>query len=289
MFEESPVLTGAVEEDPVGELVSLLAGRRVLALTGAGLSTESGIPDYRSPQSLAKNRQPVTYQAFVKSAAVRQRYWARSVVGWPSMRLRAPNDGHGALARLEQAGAVPELITQNVDGLHQAAGSRSVVELHGALREVRCLSCGVRMDRDWLQERLLALNPGFDPKAAMAPDGDADLSQAQIDGFRVADCERCDGKLKPDVVFFGENVPPDRVELTWRMLARADVLLVLGSSLTVRSGFRYVEAAAREGKPVAIVNDGDTRGDPHARIRISGRLGKLLPSLASRLCQSAAY
>lgn len=290
MFDERWIRDGgAGGGDGVARLAELVSGRRVLALSGAGISTESGIPDYRSPESLARARTPVTYQAFVRSAAVRQRYWARSVVGWPSMRSRRPNPGHGALARLEVSGVLGDLITQNVDGLHQAAGSRNVVELHGALREVRCLGCGVRIPRDWLQERLLALNPGFAQEAAMAPDGDADLTQAQIDGFRVADCERCDGMLKPDVVFFGENVPPERVERTWRMLDAAEVLLVVGSSLAVRSGYRLVEAAAKKGKPVAIVNDGPTRGDPDASVRVSGRLGNVLPALAAQVCTAPRY
>jgi NAD-dependent deacetylase sirtuin 4 len=281
-----PVFEPPHGADAVSALAGLMAQRRVLVLSGAGLSTESGIPDYRSPESLARARTPVTYQAFVKEPSVRQRYWARSVVGWPRMRSRAPNRGHLALARLERAGLIASTVTQNVDGLHQSAGSRNVVELHGALRTVRCLGCGVRLDRDALQERLLELNPGFDPAAAMAPDGDADLSQEQIDGFRVADCERCEGMLKPDVVFFGEHGPGERVERTRALVEAAQVLLVLGSSLAVRSGLRWVEAAARAGTPVAIVNDGPTRGDPHATLRISGRLGEVLGALADSLCSN---
>ena len=276
--ESSEVATDGLER-----LAWLLEAGRVLVLSGAGLSTESGIPDYRGPESARRPRTPVTYQQFVGSAAVRQRYWARSVIGWPAMREKRPNRGHAALARLAAAGLLVGTITQNVDGLHQAAGSQEVVELHGALREVRCLGCGVRSARDLLQERLVALNPGFIREATIAPDGDADLSQAQIDGFQIAPCEACGGLLKPDVVFFGENVPPPRVELTWRMLEAAEVLLVVGSSLYVRSGYRLVEAAARAGKPVAIVNDGETRGDNDATLRISGRLGEVLPALAERL------
>jgi NAD-dependent SIR2 family protein deacetylase len=284
MFDQRRIPEGsAAALDGLENLTALLAERRVLVLTGAGISTESGIPDYRSPESLARARTPVTYQAFTRSAAVRQRYWARSVIGWPSMRSRLPNVGHQALSQLEDSGKVQALITQNVDGLHHAAGNRNVVELHGALREVRCLGCGRRGSRDALQERLLALNPDFQAEAAMAPDGDAELSQDQIDGFRLADCEDCQGMLKPDGVFFGENVPPERVAHTWRLLDEAEVLLVLGSSLSVRSGYRLIEAAVHQGKPVAIINDGETRADPVATVRLSGRLGELLSALQHRL------
>jgi len=278
-----PARDGRDRCDGIAQLADLLHGRRVLALTGAGISTESGIPDYRSPESQARARPPITYQAFTQSPTVRQRYWARSVVGWPSMRSRAPNAGHGAVARLEAAGRLSALITQNVDGLHHAAGSQNVVELHGALREVRCLGCGVRSPREVLQERLLALNAAFDEVAVMAPDGDAELAPEQIDGFRIADCEGCGGLLKPDVVFFGENVPPPRVDQTWRMLDAAEILLVLGSSLTVRSGYRLIEAAIQQRKPVAIVNDGETRADPVATVRVSGRLGAVLSTLEAHL------
>lgn len=287
MFDQRRIPQGsAAVVDGLGGLTALLHGRRVLVLTGAGISTESGIPDYRSPESLARARTPVTYQAFTRSAAVRQRYWARSVVGWPSMRSREPNAGHLALAQLEAEHKVQALVTQNVDGLHHLAGSHTVIELHGALREVRCLECGVRSSRDGLQERLLRLNPTFQAEAAMAPDGDADLPQEQVDGFCLADCERCGGVLKPDVVFFGENVPPDRVARTRQLLDEAEVLLVLGSSLSVRSGYRLIEAAVHQGKPVAIVNDGETRGDPVATVRVTGRLGELLGALQRHLCPS---
>jgi NAD-dependent deacetylase sirtuin 4 len=262
-------------------LARLLEGRRVLVLSGAGISTESGIPDYRGPDSARRKGSPITYQEFVKSAAARRRYWARSFLGWPAMRSKRPNAGHRAVARLEDAGVVRGLLTQNVDGLHQASGSRRVLELHGALAWVRCLHCGRLESRDSLQRRLERLNPDFAAhRAVMAPDGDAELEAGVEEGFRPAGCRGCGGTLKPDVVFFGENVPRPRVTRSWTMLDRAEVLLVLGSSLTVRSGYRYVVAAAEGGKPVAIVNDGPTRGDGEATLRLDGRLG---PALADRL------
>jgi NAD-dependent SIR2 family protein deacetylase len=205
------------------------------------------------------------------------------------MRAKRPNAGHRALARLETAGAVHGVLTQNVDGLHQASGSRRVLELHGALAWVRCLRCGRLEPRDALQLRLERLNPDFaSARAVMAPDGDAELDAGVEETFHLADCRGCGGTLKPDVVFFGENVPRPRVARSWAMLERAEVLLVLGSSLTVRSGYRYVVAAAEARKPVALVNDGPTRGDGDATLRVHGRLGRVLPALADRLLGPAA-
>lgn len=265
-------------------LVGLLRGRRVVALAGAGCSTASGIPDYRGPQTRERARNPIRIQAFLGDDAGRQRYWARAVVGWPRFRASRPNAAHEALAALEHAGVLRGLITQNVDRLHHAAGSRRVVELHGALHEVVCLACGRVEPRDAVQERLLALNPGFDAAGVeAAPDGDAELPAAMIEGFRVASCERCGGVLKPKVVFFGENVPPDVTAAAWSLYEEGQVLLVVGSSLTVFSGYRFVRRAAKEGMPVALVNLGPTRGDAEATLRVDDRVEAVLPGLVAAL------
>jgi NAD-dependent SIR2 family protein deacetylase len=261
-------------------LADILRGRRAAVLSGAGVSTESGIPDYRGPASAGAPRNPIRYQQFVGSPEMRQRYWARSLVGWPTVQRARPNGGHHALAQLEDAGVVGGVLTQNVDGLHQAAGSRAVLELHGSLAAVRCLECRRVESRRTLQERMLDRNPRFRVRAVdIAPDGDADVSDEAVRDFRVPGCAACGGVLKPDVVFFGENVPRRRLEHAWRMYERADALIVVGSSLTVFSGFRFVKRAAEEGKPVAILNDGPTRGDELASVRVPGRLGELLPAL----------
>jgi NAD-dependent SIR2 family protein deacetylase len=274
--------------DPVDSVVDALRGRRIVALTGAGISTESGIPDYRGPGTARRARNPIQYRAFVRDAAARQRYWARSMLGWPRMAGARPNDGHRALAALERAGQLAGVITQNVDRLHQAAGQREVIELHGALAEVLCLDCRAVEKRDALQHRLRELNPAWEDRAvALAPDGDADLDGSAIAGFRIADCRTCRGTLKPNVVFFGENVPRPVVDAAWAMLDRADALLVVGSSLTVYSGFRFVRRAAERDLPIAIVNVGPTRGDPLATARLNARAGKALPGLATALAQCA--
>lgn len=266
------------------QLVDLLRGRRLAVLTGAGCSTESGIPDYRGEGTRRRARNPIQYRAFVTDAAVRARYWARSTLGWPRFAKARPNPGHYALARLEQAGLLVGLITQNVDRLHHRAGSRRVLELHGSLATVRCLTCGHAIDRDAFQQWLLELNPGWSAHAAeLAPDGDADLPDELTTRFRVPDCPRCGGILKPDVVFFGENVPRERVEAARRIVAAADVLLVAGSSLAVYSGYRFVLEAARQRKPIALVNLGPTRGDALATLRLEGRTGEVLPRLAAAL------
>ncbi|MBO0776728.1 MAG: NAD-dependent deacetylase, partial [Actinobacteria bacterium] len=202
-----------------------------MVLSGAGISTESGIPDYRGPTGRARRAQPMTYQTFTGSAAARQRYWARSHRGWRHVAGAAPNTGHTAVAELERRGLLAGVITQNVDGLHQAAGTRDVVELHGNLARVRCLGCGQRSSRQELDRRLRAANPGWDAEAtAINPDGDAVLPDEQVARFRVVDCAACGGLLKPDVVFFGENVPPARVADCYQRVGRASALLVLGSS-----------------------------------------------------------
>ena len=248
---------------PGSPLADFLARyERLFILTGAGCSTRSGIPDYRDDKGDWKRSTPVTYQAFMGDAATRRRYWARSLVGWQRFGRAGPNDTHLALARLEADGRVEALLTQNVDRLHQAAGSEKVIDLHGRLDLVRCMACERRTPRQELQERLIRLNPGWaEHSAALAPDGDADLDGIDFSTFTVPYCTSCDGLLKPDVVFFGENVPRERVEAAMDHLAKTDAMLVVGTSLMVYSGFRFVDAAARAGKPIAAVNRGRTRGD----------------------------
>jgi len=270
----------------LGTLIQLLRGRRVVALTGAGCSTESGIPDYRGPETPPRTRPPIQHREFVDRADARRRYWARSVLGWSRFSAARPNPAHTALAELEQRGAVAGVITQNVDGLHGAAGSRTVVELHGALARVRCLECEALATRDTLQLRLLAANPGWLDRAqhaAIAPDGDADLPDDLVDGFTIVPCHACGGTLMPDVVFFGGSVPRTTLDAAWSLFDRAEVLLVVGSSLTVFSGFRFVRRAADRGIPVAILNRGPTRGDDHAAVRLDARAGIALPALARAL------
>ncbi len=276
-------------DPPEVALAELLRGRRVVALTGAGMSTDSGIPDYRGASGRLRHRTPVQHRDFVRDPAVRQRYWARSYVGWPTLRGARPNGAHTALAALEAAGLVAGTITQNVDGLHQAAGAARLIELHGALARVRCLACFASETRDDLQARLEAANPGFaGAHAAAAPDGDADLASDLVGGFQVAHCAACGGLLKPDVVFFGDNVPRERVAEAFHLADSADVLLVLGSSLHVFSGYRFVRRAAERGASVAIVNEGQTRGDDLATVRVDGRLGAVLSRLARGLGCAAA-
>lgn len=270
--------------DGLARVAEIVAARGALVLSGAGISTESGIPDYRGPSSAGRERRPITYQEFVRSEDARRRYWARSFAGWPFMEARRPNAGHRAVAALEAAGLVDGVVTQNVDGLHQRAGSRTVVELHGSLREVRCLRCGAVEARAALQERLAALNPGFVEAAPRyAPDGDADVPDDVVASFRVAPCAVCGGVLKPQVVFFGENVPPATYEAARDMVDAARSLVVVGSSLAVRSGYRFVLQAKGAGKPVAVLNDGPTRADGDADVKVEGRLGELLPDLADLL------
>jgi NAD+-dependent protein deacetylase sirtuin 4 len=225
----------------------------------------------------------------VASAAARARYWARSAVGWPRFVKAQPNKGHVAIARLEAAGFVRGVITQNVDGLHHAAGSKAVIELHGSLAEAVCLTCGTRENRVSLQARILAMNAGWAEEAArlavVAPDGDATVAPELIATFRAPACLRCGGILKPDVVLFGENVPKERVEQAFDLLAEARVLLVVGSSLAIYSGLRFVTRAVEEGKPVAVINRGPTRGDQLAAVRVEAALGDALPALAARFIQ----
>lgn len=271
--------------ESVKQLAQLLRGRRVVALTGAGCSTESGIPDYRGPETRRRTRNPVKFLDFIGTPQARTRYWSRSAVGWPKMRAALPNSGHLALAQLEDQGHLSGIITQNVDRLHHAAGSKRVIELHGTLAQVRCLECGEVEARDAFQARLLAMNPGFEPEVQeLAPDGDAELGEHLYADFQVPCCRRClGGLLKPNVVFFGENVPKPTVERAFAMVEEAQALLVLGSSLTVYSGYRFVKRAAELKVPIAIVNIGETRGHALAQVAIDAPLGDTLTRLAREL------
>jgi len=282
-----------------GMLVDVVAAGGVLVLSGAGLSTESGIPDYRGPTGLARRGSgatPMTYQVFTGGADARRRYWARSHLGWRHIARAVPNDGHRAVAALSRRGLLAGIITQNVDGLHQAAdqatdpatgpvtGRTEVTELHGSLHRVLCLACGQRTARSDLDRRLAAANPGWDPgSVSVNPDGDAALDDEAVASFGVADCAACGGVLKPDVVFFGENVPPARTRACYDLVEAASALVVLGSSLTVMSGFRYVRHAAGLGRPVVIVNQGATRGDGYAAATLDAPLGQVLTALLAAL------
>ena len=280
-----PVSAGAAaRHDAFGILTDCAGGGDVVILSGAGLSTESGIPDYRGPTGRARRAEPMTYQTFTGSTAARQRYWARSHAGWRHVARARPNAGHRAVAELERRGLVSGIITQNVDGLHQAAGARRVIELHGSLDRVACLGCGQRTGREELDRRLRLANPDWAARAsAINPDGDAVLAGEAVRRFRVVDCLRCGGLLKPDVVFFGENVPRPRVDDCYALVENAGALVVLGSSLTVMSGYRFVRQAARLNIPVVIVNQGATRGDAHAVATIDAPLGPALTALVDRL------
>jgi NAD-dependent SIR2 family protein deacetylase len=272
------------------QLRELVHAGRVVVLSGAGLSTESGIPDYRGPSGALRRHAPMTYQAFVGSEQARRRYWARSYLGWRQIAGARPNAGHHAVADLQACGLVDGIITQNVDGLHQAAGATGVIELHGGLDLVVCLSCGLRDTRTRMDERLRAANLEFVADVStLNPDGDADLSDGELDGFVPVGCAYCTSDLiKPDVVFFGENVPRPRVDACYSLVDAAASLLVLGSSLTVMSGLRFVRRAAALGVPVAIVNLGPTRGDDFASVKIEAPLGELLSALAADYLPTSA-
>jgi len=278
-------LPGTDGGSSLDDLADLVADGDVVVLSGAGLSTDSGIPDYRGATGRLRRHTPMTYQTFTRDPRGRHRYWARSFVGWRQIRAARPNDGHLAVAELQAAGLVGGLITQNVDGLHQAGGARDVLELHGGLDRTVCLGCGDVADRGELDERLRAANPHFGPRVdEVNPDGDAELPDEVLDGFVMVDCLACGGgPLKPDVVFFGETVPRDRVERCFGLVEEARSLLVLGSSLAVMSGYRFVLRAAKLGIPVAIVTVGPTRGDGKAAVRLDAPLGVVLPDLAARL------
>jgi len=253
---------------------------RLFVLTGAGCSTASGIPDYRDTDGEWKRAQPVTLQDFLASAHTRKRYWARGLVGWQRLRGAQPNAAHRSLAALERRGRVEQLVTQNVDGLHQAAGSFNVIDLHGRADAVRCLACARRTPRADLQIELLRRNPRFaDLDALAAPDGDADLEEVDFAAFDVPDCGVCGGLLKPDVVFYGESVPRERVQLAFNALECADAMLIVGSSLMVLSGFRFARAMAEAGRPIAAVNLGRTRADDLLSLKVTERCDDALAFL----------
>src|SRR3954453_11367372 len=242
-------------------LADLVGDGDVVVLSGAGLSTESGIPDYRGPSAAGRRAQPMTYQTFVGSIGARRRYWARSHLGWRHITCARPNIGHVAVAELQRRGLVAGVITQNVDGLHTAAGSPDVLELHGNLARVACLNCGARTTRAALDARLHAVHRGWDAQVRVVnPDADVLADDDTLATFRIVECDTCGGVLKPDVVFFGENVPRDRVDASYALVERAGSLVVLGSSLTVMSGLRFVRHAATLGGPVSIVDQGAARG-----------------------------
>lgn len=287
------MLTSSAEPDRVAlvasEAIACLRGLRVVALTGAGVSTESGIPDYRSPEALARVRRPIHGPEFVRSASLRRRYWARAMAGWERFRLARPSASHVALAALEQRGVVTSLITQNVDRLHQQAGSANVIELHGALAEVVCLACGVLEPRDAVQARMRDENPTWLEERAretpMAPDGDADLPDAVVARFVPPSCiaNGCGGTLKPNVVFFGHNVARPIVDDAYARIDAADALLVAGTSLAVFSGYRFLLRAAERGTPIVIVNRGPVRGEERAALKIEASTGATLAALAEAL------
>jgi NAD-dependent SIR2 family protein deacetylase len=268
----------------VAALAELLAGAGVVVvLSGAGLSTESGIPDYRGPTGALRRHAPMSYLSFISDEQARHRYWARSYVGWRQISRARPNAGHRAVARLQAAGALRGIVTQNVDGLHQAAGARDVIELHGGLDRTVCLTCGDRASRASIDSALQEANPAFDARVRVVnPDGDVELSDADLDRFVMVTCAVCrQGPLKPDVVFFGETVPRARVERCYQLVEQAKGLLVLGSSLAVMSGYRFVVRAVKRQIPVAVVNQGSTRADACASIRVDAPLGAVLPTLAA--------
>lgn len=275
---------GSMTTGPIAALTELFARGDVLVLSGAGISTDSGIPCYRDPDGLPRNASPMTFQRFVGSADDRRRYWARSHVGWQRVADARPNVAHACVATLERAGRLSGTVTQNVDGLHTAAGSRDVIDLHGRLDVVVCLACGDRRPRLELGLRLDVLNPGFRLRSShpVRPDGDVRLEDAEVAGFRIAACRSCGGDLKPDVVYFGEHVPRDRFRAALGRLDRSRALVVLGSSLAVGSGYRFVTAAAKRGLPIAIVTRGLTRGDHLATVRVDAPLAEVLPAVTPR-------
>jgi NAD-dependent SIR2 family protein deacetylase len=275
-------------DERVAALAELMAGGGTVVLSGAGISTESGIPDYRGPQGALTRHTPMTYQTFVADAAARRRYWARSYAGWRRIAGASPNAGHEAVARLHRQGLLTGIITQNVDGLHQSAGAGDVTELHGSLFRVTCLTCGDTISREQFDVWLREANPDFEARVTRVnPDGDVELPDEQLDDFRVVDCPLCGGVVKPDLVFFGETVPAPTVRACFELVDNARLLLVLGSSLTVMSGRRFVLRAAKLGTPVAIVNRGSTRGDAYATLTIDAALGALLPELADLVAVAA--
>lgn len=264
-------------------LADMVAGGGIVVLSGAGCSTASGIPDYRGPNgAFTRGHKPMTYQQFLRDPRGRSRYWARGHVGWPRFSRAEPNPAHRALAELERRGIVLGVITQNVDGLHQAAGSRSVIDLHGRLDRVVCLNCGEIESRGSVHERLTRVNPHLNVVSeTVNPDGDTDIPDELLAQFTMVTCVTCEGDLKPDVVYFGESVPSDRVEQAYAWVDASKALLVAGSSLTVYSGRRFLVHAYKVGKPIAIVNAGPTRGEEFATVRIDGDVCDILTALIS--------
>jgi NAD-dependent SIR2 family protein deacetylase len=282
---DSPAETPVEALPNLGDMIEAVAAAGSLCvLTGAGISTESGIPAYRDESGTWVRSPPIRHQAFLSSDAARRRYWARSMAGWPLMAAARPNAAHRALAALEQAGRVTTLITQNVDGLHQQAGSRAVIDLHGRLDGVVCLDCRRPQPRRAMQDWLEALNPEGSPELqGLAPDGDAEVDPARYADFRVPSCPACGGVLKPDVVFYGDAVPRPRVDAAMATLAQAGALLVAGSSLMVYSGYRFCLRAQELGKPLLILNRGVTRADELAALRLDAPCGAALEALAAAL------
>ncbi|XP_006890484.1 PREDICTED: NAD-dependent protein deacetylase sirtuin-4 [Elephantulus edwardii] len=271
-----------VDPEKVKELQRFITlSRRVLVVTGAGISTESGIPDYRSEGVglyARTDRRPIQHLDFVRSAPVRQRYWARNFVGWPRFSSHQPNPAHWALSHWERLGKLSWLVTQNVDALHTKAGSRRLTELHGCMHRVLCLTCGEQTTREVLQGRFEVLNPTWNAEAhGLAPDGDVFLTEEQVQDFQVPSCEQCGGPLKPDVVFFGDTVSRDKVDFVYKRVKEADSLLVVGSSLQVYSGYRFILTAQERKLPIAILNIGPTRSDHLACLKLDSRCGELLP------------
>ncbi len=284
MSQDAARLAAATGDSDLLPIAELLREASALVLTGAGMSTDSGIPDYRGPDG-TRRVEPMQYNEFRASSAARRRYWARSFVGWQRMATVQPNEAHRAVARLQRAGHLGALITQNVDGLHQAAGSPDVVELHGALRDVVCLTCGERSSRTALDARMRSDNPGFVVRGdEIRPDGDVRLDEVDVERFVVPLCTTCgQDTLKPDVVFFGDSVPPGRVEYCFALTDAANALVVLGSSLAVMSGYRFVRRAAARGVPIVIITRGPTRGDGEATHRVDAALAPTLARLVAAL------
>jgi len=274
----------------VSSAASIISRGGVVVLSGAGLSTESGIPDYRGPSgAYTRNHTPITYQLFRDDPRGRHRYWARSYIGWPLMRDMQPNSGHLAVAALEAEGLVAGTITQNVDSLHSKAGNSSVIDLHGRLDTVMCMACGLRGSRDALQSRISSANSDWEGVATrINPDGDVDLDDSAVDCFVMVDCSSCGGPLKPDVVYFGESVPPARVADSYAMVDSAASLLVLGSSLHVYSGRRFVTHAYKRGIPIVIINQGETKADELATVRLDAALGESLTALTD-ICSARVH
>ncbi|MBB5631963.1 NAD-dependent SIR2 family protein deacetylase [Cryobacterium mesophilum] len=266
--------------DTIDDVLDILRGRRIAVLTGAGISTDSGIPDYRGAGTV--RRTPMTFQQFLGSEESRARYWAGSHLGWRRFMSAQPNAGHLSLSALERRGAVTGVVTQNVDGLHRRAGSNRVVELHGSMGTVVCVRCGQEFGRGEIAERLTEANPWLELPAdvVLQPDGDVDTDR--LDGFRVPPCPNCGGILKPDVVFFGELVPRPRFHAAIEVVKRSDALLIAGSSLAVNSGVRLMDHATRRGLPVVILNRGETKGDQRSTVRLEGGTSELLAAIEAR-------